>query len=88
MKLSKVQKVQRVKFNEMSKDSWEARRMKAIKKHIKKQNLKYKASYLAQVSNETEQNQLRFLKSKLNCCGLWYGTYHEGKAHAFAEVKS
>jgi hypothetical protein len=88
-KMAKRRRLNSFSFGEQdSRDEWQVRRIKAVKKHIKRQNLKYKNVYLAEVANESEQTQLRFLKSKLNCCGLWYGTYHEGKAHAFAEVKS
>lgn len=87
--MAKRKKSSRFSFGDMeSRDEWQKRRVQAVKRHIKKQNLKYKNVYLAEVANESEQNQLRYLKSKLNCCGLWYGTYHEGKSHTFAGVKS
>ena len=67
------------------KDEWLEQREKALYAILKKQNLKWKRGYtneyLAEHPHASKQDVLRYLKSKLNCCGYWYGTYHAGKPH-------
>ena len=69
----------------LSKDEWTAQREKALIKVLKRKNLEHRkvhlANYLATNPHASVTNPLQYLESKLNCCGFWWGTYHEGKPH-------
>ena len=49
--------------------------------HLVKMNNQRKEAYLWSVRHLPAPQQKAYLISQLNCCGLWYGTYHEGRAH-------
>jgi len=49
--------------------------------HLVKMNNQRKEAYLWSVRHLPAPQQKAYLISQLNCCGLWYGTYHEGSSH-------
>ena len=49
--------------------------------HLVKMNNQRKEAYLWSIRHLPAPQQKAYLISQLNCCGLWYGTYHEGSSH-------
>ena len=49
--------------------------------HLVKMNNQRMEAYLWNVRHLPAKQQKAYLMAQLNCCGLWYGTYHEGRSH-------